>query len=94
MQCRALAAARAAQGLDRLRHDPRIEIVPHNSSLNAEAILFFAARHDKDWSPTDCLSFIIIGRRSIRDALTADNHFEQVGFHALLTTMPPSVSTP
>jgi hypothetical protein len=31
-----------------------------------------------------CLSFVIMGDLSITDALTADRHFEQAGFNALL----------
>jgi hypothetical protein len=49
----------------------------------------FTSRADKDWSLTDCLSFIVMGRRNIRQALTADNHFEQAGFHAVLSRIPP-----
>ena len=79
----------AAHGFERVRQDPRIEVVPHSRELSAEAISLFTARSDKDWSLTDCLSFIVMGRRSIREALTADNHFEQAGFHAALLGIPP-----
>ena len=44
----------------------------------------FAARPDKDWSLTDCISFVVMQERNIQDALTADHHFEQAGFVALL----------
>jgi len=53
--------------------------------MSADAIRLFTARHDKDLSLTDCLSFIVMERKGIREALTADNHFEQAGFHAILT---------
>jgi predicted nucleic acid-binding protein len=79
----------AAHGFERIRHDPRIEVVPHSGELSAAAIRLFTARSDKDWSLTDCLSFIVMGQGDIREALTADNHFEQAGFRAVLSDTPP-----
>jgi hypothetical protein len=79
----------AAHGFERIRHDPRIEVVTHSGELAAGAIRLFTARSDKDWSLTDCLSFIVMERRNIRQALTADNHFEQAGFQAVLSGVPP-----
>ena len=65
----------AAQRYERIRRDARIEVVPHNGELNAGAFRLFTDRFDKDWSLTDSLSFIVMGRRNIRDALTADHRF-------------------
>lgn len=36
------------------------------------------------WSLTDCSSFIVMEERGLADAMTADRHFEQAGFRALL----------
>jgi predicted nucleic acid-binding protein len=44
----------------------------------------FIDRPDKTWGLTDCISFALMQERNIRDALTADRHFEQAGFVALL----------
>ena len=44
----------------------------------------YERRPDKDWSLTDCLSFLLMEERGITEALTADHHFEQAGFRALL----------
>ena len=44
----------------------------------------YAARPDKDWSLTDCISFVVMQEHGITDALTGDHHFEQAGFKALL----------
>ena len=33
---------------------------------------------------TDCISFVVMEERGIRDALTADEHFKQAGFQPLL----------
>ena len=35
---------------------------------------------DKDFSFTDCTSFVMMRRLKIVDAFTADHHFEQMGF--------------
>lgn len=39
---------------------------------------------DKDWSLTDCISFVVMEQHGISEALTADHHFEQAGFTVLL----------
>jgi len=41
-------------------------------------------RPDKEWSLTDCVSFIVMEERGLTEALAADHHFEQAGFTALL----------
>ena len=43
--------------------------------------LFFRHR-DKDFSFTDCTSFIVMQELKLREALTTDGHFEQAGFDA------------
>jgi predicted nucleic acid-binding protein len=43
--------------------------------------LFFRYR-DKDFSFTDCTSFVVMRELKLRDALTTDHHFEQAGFAA------------
>jgi uncharacterized protein len=42
------------------------------------------SRPDKDWSLTDCVSFVVLTQNQLVEALTADQHFEQAGFKALL----------
>jgi predicted nucleic acid-binding protein len=44
----------------------------------------YDARPDKEWSLTDCISFVVMRDRGIEQALTGDEHFEQAGFAALL----------
>lgn len=39
---------------------------------------------NKDWSLTDCISFVVMQREGIDEALTGDRNFEQAGFKALL----------
>ncbi len=74
----------AVRVVEMLRSDPGIEIVPASSSMITEGFALFRARPDKSWGLTDCISFAIMQNRGLREALTADRHFEQAGFHALL----------
>jgi predicted nucleic acid-binding protein len=50
----------------------------------ADAVTLYSQRPDKDWSLTDCTSFNVMTRLRLTEALTADHHFEQAGFIALL----------
>ena len=47
-------------------------------------LALYDARPDKQWSLTDCISFLVMQDRRITEALTGDHHFEQAGFTALL----------
>jgi predicted nucleic acid-binding protein len=49
-----------------------------------EALELYEQRPDKNWSLTDCESFLIMDDNGISQALTADHHFEQAGFEILL----------
>ena len=66
------------------RTDVNVEIIPASSELLNSGFALFAARPDKEWSLTDCISFVVMRRRGIQEALTSDHHFEQAGFRVLL----------
>jgi len=68
----------------RLRAAPGIEIIAASADWFQRGLDIFAARSDKPWSLTDCISFAVMHERQLTDALTADHNFEQAGFHALL----------
>jgi len=70
--------------LRELRSDPATRILPPSEELFDAGLQLYASRPDKDWSLTDCISFIVMQREQLRDALTGDRHFEQAGFNALL----------
>lgn len=67
-----------------MRASPRVRIVTLNSMLMQRGLDRMASRPDKDWSLTDCVSFVVMEDEGIREALTGDRHFEQAGFTALL----------
>ncbi|HZK81454.1 MAG TPA: PIN domain-containing protein [Humisphaera sp.] len=70
--------------MDQLRGNPQGRIVPPDAGLFAEGIELFKSRPDKKWSLTDCISFVVMTKEGIPEALTGDHHFEQAGFVALL----------
>ncbi|PQV64737.1 hypothetical protein B1R32_1034 [Abditibacterium utsteinense] len=74
--------------LERLRGASQIEVVSASPALMEAGIAFHKARSDKEWSLTDCISFIIMQERGIMRALAHDHHFEQAGFEALLRREP------
>lgn len=67
-----------------LRADGQTEIVASTAHLWQRGFELYVQRSDKNWSLTDCISFVVMEEREIRDALTADHHFEQAGFTVLL----------
>jgi uncharacterized protein len=67
-----------------LRSDARVHVVEASPPLLQAGIDLFAQRADKAWSLTDCISFVVMEQNQVREALTADHHFEQAGFVALL----------
>ncbi|MFA7235342.1 MAG: PIN domain-containing protein [Phycisphaeraceae bacterium] len=69
-----------------LRNSPSVQFIPASQELFDRGIGLYAARSDKAWSLTDCISFIVMQREGLADALTADRHFSQAGFDALLVS--------
>lgn len=67
-----------------LPRDPRVEIVRLTPELLERGIALFRNRADKEWPLTDCISFVVMQDYALTEALTADRHFEQAGFKALL----------
>ena len=67
-----------------LTSDPDVTIVPPDPGLFADGLALYADRADKEWSLTDCISFVVMERFGLAEALTGDHHFEQAGLKALL----------
>jgi hypothetical protein len=81
-------ASRRAAGmalLDLLERDPDVEVVPLSEELYRQGAAFYRQHRDKDWGMTDCISFAVMRSRGVQRALTADDHFRQAGFRALLS---------
>lgn len=67
-----------------IRSNPQMRFLPADQSLFDEGVRLFSQRPDKEWSLTDCISFVVMQREGIGEVLTGDHHFEQAGFVALL----------
>lgn len=70
--------------LEALRSDQGVTIVPATTDLLQRGIELYRRRGDKEWPLTDCISFVVMEERGIRDALTGDAHFRQAGCNTLL----------
>ena len=74
----------AIELIDGLRILPNLLIADADTTLLAEGMNLYRARLDKEWSLTDCTSFIVMQRELIAQAFTSGHHFEQAGFVILL----------
>jgi len=82
--CRSQRRGWAVEAIRDIRADQEVTCVPGGAELFTGAFEFYASRPDKDWSLTDCISFVVMRERGIERALTSDVHFTQAGFRALL----------
>jgi predicted nucleic acid-binding protein len=76
--------ARVRDFILHLRQSVACEIIPASRELFDRALELYRQHADKEWTLTDCVSFVIMRERKVTDALTGDKHFEQAGFIALL----------
>lgn len=67
-----------------LQRDPTVKVIPASRELFHRGVDLFSRRSDKEWSLTDCISFVVMEELRLHDALTGDRHFEQAGFRVLL----------
>ena len=71
--------------IDRIRQSPQVDIIPQSAEQFEEALaLLRTVVNDKEWSITDCASFVAMRQSNISDALTSDRHFTQAGFTVIL----------
>lgn len=73
-----------ADFLEQVVSIPELEIIPITVDRLARASRLYAARPDKVWGLTDCVSFVVMQDRGLTEALAADHHFVQAGFRTLL----------
>jgi predicted nucleic acid-binding protein len=71
--------------LSQLLEHKTIRLVGDVDSLLWRGFDLYRSRPDKEWSLTDCTSFVAMTDDGLAEALTGDRHFEQAGFTALLT---------
>jgi predicted nucleic acid-binding protein len=78
--------------IDRLFSRSDVDVVRLDDVLWQRAWTLYRDRPDKGWSLTDCVSFEVMHERGLNEALTADEHFRQSGFRAVLLDDPDSRS--
>jgi len=74
----------AVRMLQHYEFDLKTRVVGVSQELYDSAFILFSERTDKEWSLVDCISFTVMQQFEIESALTADRHFIQAGFRALL----------
>lgn len=70
--------------IDAIQNDPLITLLPIDPKIDETGWNLFRNRSDKKWGMVDYISFVVMKKLNLRQALTADIHFEQAGFTALL----------
>ena len=64
-----------AELMEMLAANPDVVIVPPTQSLFDLGVSFYHARPDKEWSLTDCISFVVMGQYAPTYAtVTRSNH--------------------
>jgi predicted nucleic acid-binding protein len=71
------------QIVDRVASDPDIRLIYVDRPLFDDAIDLYRKRPDQSWSLTDCISFLVMKKLGLTEALTTDRHFVQAGYRAL-----------
>jgi len=67
--------------LDLLVHHKILEVIWVSEALAAEAWeIFERFNADKQWSFTDCVSYVVMKQNAIEEVFAFDHHFEQMGF--------------
>jgi hypothetical protein len=70
---------RALEALTRLLSEKTARIEWVKESDVRAAFSLFQRLSDKEWSFTDCVSYVIMGRLGIKKAFAFDHHFRQFG---------------
>ena len=81
---------RAAEFIDACYGTTNVTIVSVDTQLLRKAVDFYRLHQDKDWGLTDCISFVVMKEHGLVIAMTADAHFQQAGFRALMLGRPGS----
>jgi len=80
--CRPRNRGLAVEFIRDLLSDSRVKVVAASQDLFDRGLELYSTRHDKIWSLTDCISFVVMQDHGLTVALTADRDFEQAGFTA------------
>lgn len=74
----------AFQFIQQCYRTENIRVVSVDTDLLMQALELYQSRSDKTWGLTDCISFIVMQQQNLTNAVTADRHFIQAAFHAMM----------
>ena len=74
---------RAVATVREILADPGVRVIPQSHESFLSGFDLYAARLDKGYSLTDCISMQAMRREGVTHVLTNGRHFEQEGFCAL-----------
>ena len=74
----------AVETIGHLLSSEDVQVVRLTTELFAEAFSLYESHQDKEWGLTDCISFAVMRREGVQEALTFDQHFVQAGFQAVM----------
>jgi len=74
---------KAVINAQRILDAPGVEVIPQSRDSFLSGMALYAARPDKGYSLTDCISMTTMRKKGLTEVLTNDRHFEQEGFCAL-----------
>lgn len=77
----------AAEIIEHFLTSGEVEVVNITPELFEEAFTLYRSYSDKEWGLVDCISFVVMRRAGITQALTFDCHFAQAGFQVLMRTL-------
>jgi predicted nucleic acid-binding protein len=74
----------AVELMEKFLASDSVEVIRLNPDLFDEALSLYKKHEDKSWGLVDCISFVVMKRYEVTQALTFDRHFIQAGFQALM----------
>ena len=82
--CKSRYKETAVKLIDSIKRTKDIQVLEVSKEIYEEAWRIYSTYSDKDWSLTDCTSFVVMREKGITQAFTTDRHFEQAGFDILI----------
>jgi predicted nucleic acid-binding protein len=76
--------ALAARFLVHSESHPSLRVIPVSEVQFGHGLALYRSRSDKQWSLTDCISFVVMEQEGLNEVLSGDRHFRQAGFVPLL----------
>ncbi len=64
----------------KIRKSEIVKIVRVSEDIEEKALDLFEKYDDKDFSFTDCVSFVVMWMMEIKETFAFDKHFDQMGF--------------